>query len=501
MSDVAESAAEGGEGRVTLVGTAHVSETSVREVEETIAVEDPDVVAVELDEGRFRQMRGETPDDLDAGDLLRGNTVFQFLAYWMLSYVQSRLGDRFDIEPGADMMAAVETAEANGIDVALVDRDIQVTIQRFWARLSATEKLRLVGGLAMGAVDPVAIGVGFGLFVGIFLAILAETFAGPVLLPATLGPGLVVALADGLALAAVVGLGVGAALASALYLTAPEESEYEEFDVEELTDTDVVSAMMEEFRRFSPGGAEALIDERDAYIAHNLVGLREAGRHVVAVVGAGHREGIERYLERPETLPPMADLTGRETGSRFSAYKLFGYLFTLGFLVFFALVAMAGVQRAFLFRLLAAWFVVNAVFAFGLAKLAGAHWTSAGVGGAVAWLTSVNPLLAPGWFAGYVELRYIDVNVGDISTLNDLLGDEERPIRDLLDEMLEVPLFRLIVIVALTNVGSFVGSVLFVAVAVPALFAGAGIGSAGDVAGLMLEGARNSLDLILGGLS
>jgi pheromone shutdown protein TraB len=499
MSDVAESAGE--TGRVTLVGTAHVSETSVREVEETIAAEAPDVVAVELDEGRFRQMRGETPEDLDASDLLQGNTVFQFLAYWMLSYVQARLGDRFDIKPGADMMAAVETAEANGIDVALVDRDIQVTIQRFWARLTATEKLRLVGGLAMGAVDPVTVGVGVGLSVGVFLAILVEAFAGPVLLPAALGPAILVTLVDGLALAAVVGLGIGAAIAVLLYLTAPDGEEYEEFDVENLTDTDVVSAMMEEFRRFSPGGAEALIDERDAYIAHNLLGLRDAGNHVVAVVGAGHREGIERYLANPERLPPMADLTGRETGSRFSVYKLFGYLFTLGFLVFFALVAMAGVQQAFLFRLLAAWFLVNAVFAFGLAKLAGAHWTSAGVGGAVAWLTSVNPLLAPGWFAGYVELRYIDVNVGDISTLNELLGDEERPLGDLIGEMLDVPLFRLIVIVALTNVGSFVGSVLFVAVAVPALFAGAGIESAADVAGLMLRGARNSVELILGWVS
>jgi pheromone shutdown protein TraB len=498
MSDVAESASDTGRGRVTLVGTAHVSERSVREVEETIEAESPDVVAVELDEGRFRQMRGETPDDLDASDLLKGNTVFQFLAYWMLSYVQARLGDRFDIKPGADMMAAVETAEANEIDVALVDRDIQVTIQRFWARLSGLEKLRLVGGLAVGVVDPVTIGLGIGLSVGVFLAVLAEAFVGPVLLPAGLAPGVVLALADGLVLAAVIGLGVGAVLVVALYLTEPEEGEYEEFDVESLTDTDVVSAMMEEFRRFSPGGAEALIDERDAYIAHNLVGLRETGRHVVAVVGAGHRAGIERYLERPETLPPMAELVGRETGSRFSFYKLFGYLFTLGFLVFFALVAMAGVRQAFLFQLLAAWFVVNAVFAFSLAKLAGAHWTSAGVGGAIAWLTSVNPLLAPGWFAGYVELRYIDVNVSDISALNELLGDEERPIGALVGDMLDVPLFRLIVIVALTNVGSFIGSVLFVAVAVPALFAGAGIETAGDVAALMLRGARNSVDLILG---
>ncbi len=84
-------------------------------------------------------MKGGAPDDIDPSDLLRGNTVFQFLAYWMLSYVQARLGDRFDVEPGADMIAGIDTAERLGLGVALVDRDIQTTVQRFWARLTAVE--------------------------------------------------------------------------------------------------------------------------------------------------------------------------------------------------------------------------------------------------------------------------------------------------------------------------------------------------------------------------
>ncbi|MFC6772393.1 TraB/GumN family protein, partial [Halorubrum pallidum] len=165
-------------GSVTVVGTAHVSERSVDEVEETIERERPDVVAVELDEGRYRQMQGETPDDLDAGDLLKGNTVFQFLAYWMLSYVQTQLGDRFDIEPGADMRAAIDVAEGLGIDVALVDRDIQTTIQRFWARMSITEKLRMVGGLAFGITDPRIVGVVVGLFVGLLAGPIIGLFGG-----------------------------------------------------------------------------------------------------------------------------------------------------------------------------------------------------------------------------------------------------------------------------------------------------------------------------------
>ncbi|MFB6312026.1 MAG: conjugal transfer protein TraB, partial [Salinirussus sp.] len=113
------------------------------------------------------------------------------------------------------------------------------------------------------------------------------------------------------------------------------------------------------------------------------------------------------------------------------------------------------------------------------------------VGGAVAWLTSVNPLLAPGWFAGYVELRYIDVNVGDIARLNEILGDADAPIRELIGRMREVPLFRLILIVAMTNVGSFIASVLFAVLVLPLL--SAPVGGVEGIADRMLQGAAESL--------
>jgi len=191
----------------------------------------------------------------------------------------------------------------------------------------------------------------------------------------------------------------------------------------------------------------------------------------------------------------MESLVGTESGSRFSLFKLFGYLMALGFLSFFFLLFMAGVQNTFLLKVFGAWFLFNGVFAFGLAKLAGARWTSAGVGGAVAWLTSVNPLLAPGWFAGYVELKYTSVNVGDIATLNEILSDEESPLRDVLGRMLDVPLFRLIAIVAMTNVGSMVASLAFPFVVLPLL--GSQVGGVDQITDWMIQGARNSADLIV----
>ena len=546
-----------GEGSVSVVGTAHVSKASVEEVETKIPDTQPDIVAVELDDGRYRQLKGEEPDDLDASDLLQGNTVFQFLAYWMLSYVQTRLGEQFDIDPGADMLAAVETAEEHGIDVALVDRDIQETIQRFWARMTITEKLRMVGGLAFGVTDSRVVGVMVGLIVGLVAgpalalfggavgiteavylraaasgllglaaALLIDQLAGLALggdrrLIASLGGGWAVAsvvaasgVADAavgsllggfaatiigsLTLGVVGGLALGLVAAAVIGLFGPTgpapEGGIDEMDIEELTDGDVVTVMMEEFRQFSPGGAEALIDERDAYIAHQLVGLREAGYDVLAVVGAGHRAGIEGYLDDPASLPPMDSLVGEETGRGIPWGKIVGIALSVAFVSFFVLLAMAGVQNGFLLRVFGAWFLINAVFAAGFAKLAGARWSSAGVGGAVAWMTSINPALAPGWFAGYIELRHLTVNVGDIGTLNDLLSDETKPIGEILGEMFDVPLFRLIMVVALTNVGSIVASALFVSYILPLL--GTELGGVDGISQLMLDGAANSAELI-----
>ncbi|GAB3663805.1 TraB/GumN family protein [Halopiger thermotolerans] len=572
------SPSDGDEGSVTVLGTAHVSQASVDEVHETVDRERPDVVAVELDEGRYRQMQGGTPDDLEATDLLSGNTVFQFLAYWMLSYVQSRLGEQFDIEPGADMKAGIEAAERNGSGVALVDRDIQVTIQRFWQRLSFTEKLKMVGGLALGVTDPRTIGLSLGAVAGVvfgvvFAAFLApyfgagdllmlgvtgsstlqyvgaagvgallglvggflflpslerlgqaaggilDTFAGQLAVSVLAGIAACLAfVATGVSVGPIsaaafegagayairgtvgvlVGLGIGVAVGALLGVVldafSGDVEEVDEIDIEEMTDGDVVSAMMEEFRQFSPGGANALIDERDAYIAHNLHDLREQGYEVLAIVGAGHRAGIERYLENPETLPPKESLTGTASSSRFSPAKLVGYLLTFGFVVFFFLLVMAGVQNAFLLKLFAAWFLFNGIFAFALARLAGARWTSAGVGGLVAWLTSINPLLAPGWFTGYVELKHRPVNVRDIQTLNEIVDDTERPIGEALEDMFDVPLFRLIMIVALTNVGSIIASVLFPLVVLPWL--APEIGGVDALMAELVRGAENSLELL-----
>ncbi|MDY6780322.1 MAG: TraB/GumN family protein, partial [Halobacteria archaeon] len=367
--------AEGtGTGEVILVGTAHVSQKSAEKVRDTVEETEPDVVAVELDENRYKSIKGEEKtEDLSPRDLLEGNKPFEFLVYWLLSYLQTKIGDEFGIEPGADMKAAIEIAEEGNIPVALVDRDIRVTVQRLWSKMSFIEKLKFVGALVLGLA----------------------------------------------------GIGV----------------DDEEIDMDELAEGgDMVEVLIDEFREFSPRGAEALIDERDAYIAHKLLDLRDQGLTVVAVVGAGHERGIQAYLDDPDSLPELSSLEG-SSSRRFSVFKAVGYLISLFVVGMFGLLVMAGASNRLLAELFVYWFLVNGVLAFAGALIAGGHLTSALVGGGVAWMTSINPALAPGWFAGYVELRYLDVSVKDIDTINEIIGDTEAKARDLFSRMLDVPAF------------------------------------------------------------
>jgi len=408
------------EGEVVLVGTSHVSEKSVEEVERVIDEEDPDVVAVELDEKRYKSIKGDGPDDLNPRDLIQGNKPFELLIYWLLSYLQTKMGDRFGIEPGAEMMAAVDAAEDREIPLALVDRDINVTVARLWGKMSLWEKLKFIGALVAG----------------------------------------------------VAGLG--------------RTDEMTEEEMDEIVEGDMVETLIDEFRAFSPRGAEALIDERDAYIAANLVELRASGQKVVAVIGAGHRAGIERYLEAPETIPDTDALESTGGGRRFSIMKAVGYAVSAFVVLMFVLLFMAGADNAFLAQLAVYWFVVNGIPAFVGALLGGGHLRSALVGGSLAWMTSLNPALAPGWFAGYVELRHRDVSVQDIDEINEILGDAQASVRELFGRMYAVETFKLLLVVALTNLGSLIGTFFFLFVVLPV------VGADVDMTALLREGMTNS---------
>lgn len=91
-------------------------------------------------------------------------------------------------------------------------------------------------------------------------------------------------------------------------------------EIDRAIEEDRVEGYIEELREFSPSGARVLIDERDAYMASRL---SELDGKVVAVVGAGHEQGIREYLENPDDIPEVpGDSYGyRGEGTKTDVYE------------------------------------------------------------------------------------------------------------------------------------------------------------------------------------
>jgi pheromone shutdown-related protein TraB len=131
-----------------IVGTAHISEQSVAEVNDVIEQVRPDVVCIELCEARYKALvDGDRWKNLDLFKVIReGKTLF-LLANLAIGAYQRRLGAELGVKPGAEMLAGAEKAREVGAEIALADRDIHVTLKRTWANVGFWRKIKLLGAI------------------------------------------------------------------------------------------------------------------------------------------------------------------------------------------------------------------------------------------------------------------------------------------------------------------------------------------------------------------
>lgn len=363
---------------VIIVGTAHVSEKSIQEVTQAIEENHPDIVAVELCQGRYRALTGQDEvDEIKISELLSGGKLYFLLVQWFMAYVQKKMGAELGVKPGSEMLAAIEAARKSGARVALVDRDVGITIQRFWSAMGFMDKIRLVWSM----------------------------------IPAALGMG------------------------------------GEEIDIDTITQDDVVSQLIDEFRKVSPSAAAVLVDERDAYIAKNLYQLSKEGK-VLAVVGAGHRGGITKYLANPETIPEIESLKEKPK-KRITFAKVFGALVMLMIIATFALVIIKGHSSQNIALAFAIWFLVTGGLSGIGVVLARGHPLSALTAFGVAWMTTLNPFVAAGWFAGMVEAWKLKPTVSDLRGLAQC---------ESFDDMMKNRFFKVVMVAALANLGAMAGT-------------------------------------------
>jgi len=224
----------------------------------------------------------------------------------------------------------------------------------------------------------------------------------------------------------------------------------EDFEIGEiLGDSDLLSNMMEEAREVAPRAGEVLIDERDAYLAGRIQQIRGRGR-VLAVIGAGHLSGVEGNLRKPaiETTSELPSLSVAPSKSRLP--KLVMGLIPLLLVGALVWMGMNG-DTENLKQTVKVWLFLNALLAGIGVLIARGHPLSIMVCAIASPITSLNPMVGAGWFAGYTQLKIASPTGKDAQ---DFL---------MLDD---ISLFwknrvgRVLMVTALGNLGSAVGAML-----------------------------------------
>ena len=370
---------------IILIGTAHISKESVEEVRAAIEKYKPDVVAVELCQRRYDAItKKDQWEKTPVTKLLKSNNAYLMLAQTFLGSIQRRLGKEYGVEPGSEMIAAMQESEKHKIPVALVDRDISITLKRAWRKMGIREKFRLTWEF----------------------------------LKALLGY---------------------------------DEGEIEELDLKKLMDQDVITALMEEFGEIAPSISDVLIHERDEYIAKKIQDESKKGK-VLAVVGAGHVKGIKEKLSKGGLKTNLKSLE-EVPKKRIKITKVIAYAIPVLFVALIVWLiytrgpnAWADIQDVLIW-----WFLINGSLSALGAAIARAHPLSIGTAFVAAPLTSLNPAVAAGWVAGYVEAKLRTPVVKDFQELSKL---------ESFKEFWNNRVIRLLMVVALANLGSMIGTLI-----------------------------------------
>ena len=365
--------------QIILVGTAHVSRSSVDLVRRVIEAEKPDCVCVELDAQRYQSLVEQKKwESLDLKQIIRRKQLPTLLLNLVLAAYQKRLGGELGVQPGSELLEAVRVAEEQGVSIELCDRDVRVTLRRAARATSLFRRVYLMSEM------------------------LVAMFAGP-----------------------------------------PEISEQE---LEELKEHDVLTELMDELGRHLPALKQVLIDERDAYLSERV--RRSEGSRVVAVVGAGHLDGIHRRLLEDEPVDLEA-LTRVPPSS--PVWKIAGWGVPILILVALGWIGVTqGGERVG--EDVRFWILANAIptAVGGIAALA--HPLTIIAGFLAAPITSLTPVIGAAYVTAFVQTYVRPPVVKEFQTVADDVLVPGKWWRN--------KLLRIFLVFMLTGFGSILGSLL-----------------------------------------
>lgn len=335
----------------TILGTAHVSQVSADQVTQLIGTGYFDSVAVEVCQSRYQAMtEPDVMGQLNLFEVIRSGRAGVVAANLALGAFQQRVAESAGVEPGADMKAAIHSAQAAGIPVWLIDRDIGITLRRVYRKVPWWQRSALI--------------------LGLFQSVISRDTVSP-------------------------------------------ES------IEQLKESDVLSATFSDFAENSPAIHQALIAERDEFMVLRTLyeNQKNPKQRVLLVVGAGHLAGIVDHFkqqgsdESPLTrINQLQQIPPAKKWLRYVPWLIAAIILT-GFVIGFSRSSELGWQ------LVGSWFLINGTLTAIGTAIAKGHPLTIAAGFVAAPFTSLNPTIGAGFVAAAVELWVRKPKVQDFSRL------------------------------------------------------------------------------------
>lgn len=214
-----------------------------------------------------------------------------------------------------------------------------------------------------------------------------------------------------------------------------------EEELEKLKEQDTINAMLSEFTETFPRLKKPLIDERDQYLAQKI---KDApGEKIVAVLGAAHVPGIKEEIKKDHDLKKLRAIPPKSKWP-----KVIGWSIPVLILAIILYTFLANPSAGFAQTV--SWILWNGSLSALGAAIAMGHPLTILTAFIAAPITSLNPLLAAGWFAGLAQAYIRRPNVKDFETLSEDVFSIKGFWRNKVS--------RILLIVVLANLGSSLGT-------------------------------------------
>lgn len=364
---------------ITLLGTAHVSKESVKEVEELILKKQPKYICIELDKQRYDNLvNDEQWKNTDIVSVIKNKQFPGLIMQVIIASVQKKFSLTTNSEPAGEFKKAIELAKQTNAEIILIDRNIKITLNRIWRKLTLFNKVDIITSFIFGSDD----------------------------------------------------------------------TELTENSIQDIMKDDVMELAFSSFKEKLPIIHKVLVEERDEYMANNILELTTK-EEVVVIIGKAHLNGIFNKVKSNSNTHNNAELDiipNKTLGTKLANWSF--SILIIGLLIASFVFGDYNVGMDQLKQ----WILWNSSLAAIFTLLARGSFISAIVAFLTAPIGAISPALSVGIFVAFSEAIVKKPTVNDMANI----FEDTSSIKTILNNKF----LKIIVLFFVSSLGGAIGNII-----------------------------------------